>query len=119
ASTSLAPGQSAVFTASYTTTQADLDHGSVSDQATATATPPNGPGLSNTSSVVTVTATEAAALTLTKSADPEVVDSVGDEIDYTFTVRNTGNVTLRSLAIDEVSFSGSGALSSVSCPSGS
>jgi uncharacterized repeat protein (TIGR01451 family) len=117
-STTLAPGQSAVFTATYVTTQADLDHGSVSDQATATATPPTGPALSNSTGVVTVTAAENPALTLTKTAGPVTVDSVGDVIDYTFTVTNSGNVTLRNLAIDETAFSGSGSLSAIVCPSG-
>ncbi|MBQ3359062.1 MAG: DUF11 domain-containing protein [Microbacterium sp.] len=118
ATTSLAPGQSATFTAAYTTTQADLDHGSVSDQATATATPPTGPALSNSTGIVTVTATQNGALTLTKSASPATVDSVGDEIDYTFAVVNTGNVTLRGLSIAETAFSGTGSLSAITCPTG-
>lgn len=118
ASTTLVAGQSATFTATYVTTQADLDHGSISDQGTASATPPTGPALSNSSSVVTVTANQTPSLTLVKTADPEVVDSVGDEVEYTFTVTNSGNVTLRNLAIDEQSFSGSGALSAISCPTG-
>ncbi|WP_217181075.1 DUF11 domain-containing protein [Streptomyces sp. AC495_CC817] len=116
ASTSLAPGQSAIFTATYTVTQADLDHGSVSDQATATATPPTGPALSNSTGIVTVTAAQNAALSLVKKAAPETVDSVGDVIDYTFTVTNTGTVTLRSLSIAETAFSGSGSLSAIVCP---
>ncbi|WP_240658638.1 DUF11 domain-containing protein [Microbacterium sp. CPCC 204701] len=119
ASVSLQPGQSAVFTATYETTQADLDHGSLSDQATATAEPPSGPALRNSSDVVAVTALQQGALTLTKTAGPTSVDSVGDVISYTFTVRNTGNVTLRNLAINETAFSGSGALSAITCPSGS
>ena len=41
--TTLAPGQSATFTATYTLTQADLDNGSVNDSATASGTPPTGP----------------------------------------------------------------------------
>ena len=41
--TSLVPGQSATFTATYTITQADLDNGRVDDSATATGTPPTGP----------------------------------------------------------------------------
>ncbi|WP_447912073.1 DUF7507 domain-containing protein [Microbacterium phyllosphaerae] len=116
ASTTLAAGQSAIFTATYVTTQADLDHGSVSDQATATATPPTGPALSNSTGVVTVTAAQSGALTLSKTAQPGTVDSVGDVIDYRFTVTNSGNVTLQTLAIDETSFSGSGSLSAISCP---
>jgi uncharacterized repeat protein (TIGR01451 family) len=118
ASTTLVPGQSATFTASYTTTQADLDHGSVSDQATATATPPTGPNLVNSTGTVTVTATQNGALTLDKKAAPATVDSVGDVIDYTFTLTNEGNVTLRSPGVTETDFSGSGSLSSIVCPSG-
>ncbi|GAA1236329.1 hypothetical protein GCM10009588_12480 [Microbacterium phyllosphaerae] len=116
ASTTLAAGQSAVFTATYVTTQADLDHGSVSDQATATGTPPTGPALSNSTGVVKVTAAQNGALTLSKTAEQATVDSVGDVIDYIFAVTNSGNVTLRSLAIDETGFSGSGSLSAISCP---
>ena len=118
ASTTLLAGQSATFTATYTTTQADLDHGSVSDQATATATPPTGPNLSNSTGVVTVTAAQNGALTLNKTALPGTVDSVGDVIDYTFEVTNAGNVTLRTLSIVETDFTGSGSLSSITCPSG-
>ncbi|WP_223627232.1 DUF11 domain-containing protein [Microbacterium sp. EST19A] len=116
ASTALAPGQSAIFTAAYTVTQADLDHGSVSDQATASASPPTGPALSNSTDVVTVTATQSGALTMSKTAEPGTVDSVGDVIDYTFTVTNAGNVTLRSLSIAETAFTGSGSMSAVECP---
>lgn len=115
-STTLAPGQSAIFTATYITTQEDLDHGAVSDQATATATPPTGPALSNSTGVVTVTASQTRALTLLKTATPGTVDSVGDVIDYTFAVTNTGNVTLRDLTIHDTDFSGSGSLSAISCP---
>ncbi|WP_460572916.1 beta strand repeat-containing protein [Humibacter soli] len=114
--TTLAPGQSATFTATYVTTQDDLDHGSIADQATAAATPPTGPALSNSTGVVTVTATQNAALTLSKSATPDTVKAVGDNVDYTFAVTNSGNVTLTGLGIDEKSFSGSGSLSTITCP---
>ncbi|NUU07252.1 LPXTG cell wall anchor domain-containing protein [Leifsonia sp. C5G2] len=114
--TSLAPGQVATFTATYLTTQADLDHGGISDQATATADPPTGPGLSNSSGVVTVAAQQTGALALVKSASPGTVDAVGDVVDYTFRVTNTGNVTLHGIGIDELSFGGSGSLSAISCP---
>ncbi|MBN9173713.1 MAG: DUF11 domain-containing protein, partial [Microbacterium sp.] len=117
--TTLAPGQAATFTATYVATQADLDHGRISDQATATANPPSGPGLSNSSGVVTVSAVQSGALTLVKAADPGTVDSVGETVNYTFQVANSGNVTLRNVDIVEGTFTGSGALSAITCPSGS
>ena len=42
-STSLLPGETAVFTAPYTVTQADIDHGSIVDSATTEATTPWAP----------------------------------------------------------------------------
>ena len=57
ATTSLVPGQEAVFTATYVVTQADVDHGSVVDHATATGTTPSGGTVSEISNTVTVTAT--------------------------------------------------------------
>ena len=43
--TTLAPGQAVTCTATYTVTQADIDHGTVDDTATATGTPPSGPAV--------------------------------------------------------------------------
>ena len=68
--TSLAPGQSATFVATYTVTQADLTNGSVSDSATASGSPPSGPGVTSspsTASVSTTAATSGGSVTLKKS----------------------------------------------------
>jgi len=65
-----------------------------------------------------VTAIALPGLGLDKSADPTSVDSVGDVVDYTFAVTNTGNVTLTGVGIDEQAFSGSGTPSAIDCPSG-
>ena len=89
ADTSLAVGASITCTASYVVTQADLDAGSVTNTATAT----NGTVVSNPDSE-TVTAAQAPALTLVKTATPGSYDSVGDVISYSYLVTNNGNVTL-------------------------
>jgi uncharacterized repeat protein (TIGR01451 family) len=116
ATTTLQPGQSATFTASYAVNQADLDHGKITDTGTVTGTPPTGGSLTNTSAPVTVTATQQRALTLQKSASPGTVSAVGDQVSYSFLVTNTGNVTMDGIAIKETRFSGTGLLSAISCP---
>lgn len=113
---SLAAGAAEDCTATYTVTQADLDNGSISDSATASGTPVSGSPLVSAPSTATVTATQTPALTLTKSATPTSVSDAGDEVTYSFLVSNTGNVSVSGLAIDEDSFSGTGSLSNVTCP---
>jgi uncharacterized repeat protein (TIGR01451 family) len=89
----LAPGDHITFTATYTITQADLDAGSVTNIA-------QGFGYFDDEIVEsneddeTVTAEQAPALTLVKTAAPVFYDSVGDVITYTYTLTNSGNVTL-------------------------
>lgn len=90
---SLAPGAFITCSASYTVTQADLDAGSVTNIAAGHAmfgiTQVN-----SNSDTETVTAVQSPALSLTKVATPETYDSVGDVINYSYLVKNTGNVTL-------------------------
>ncbi len=99
-STSLAPGQVATFTATYIVTQADLDHGSIHDSATATGTPPTGPSVTSPPATATVTATQSPALSIVKSASPASVSAVGQTVTYTFAVTNTGNVDLTGVQVD-------------------
>jgi uncharacterized repeat protein (TIGR01451 family) len=116
ATTTLQPGQSATFTATYPVNQADLDHGTITDTGTVTGTPPTGGTLTNTSAPVTVNATQQRALTLQKSASPGTVSAVGDQVTYSYLVTNSGNVTIEGIAVAESQFSGTGTLSAVSCP---
>ena len=111
--TTLAPGISTTCTATYTTTQADLDNGSIADSATATGTPPSGtpyttpiPGTAN------VTASQTPGLTIAKTANPTTVSAVGNVVTYTFTVKNTGNVDLTGIVVNDTQNSPAGSLTS-------
>ncbi|MGO8875222.1 MAG: hypothetical protein ACLQNG_05575 [Acidimicrobiales bacterium] len=117
ATTSLAPGQVATFTATYTITQADLDNGSVSDTATATGEPPgcvsSSCATSSAGSTATVTLTQSPALTVVKSVTSSgPYDTVGETISYRFTVTNSGNVTLGHVGVLDVQAAPAGALTS-------
>jgi uncharacterized repeat protein (TIGR01451 family) len=116
ASTSLQPGQVATFTATYTTTQADVDHGVLRDQATSSGLPPTGGMLEGTSAVVTVTAEQDPSLDLQKTSIPGQVDAAGQEVTYSFLVSNDGNVTIDGIDVIETVFTGTGVLGPVDCP---
>ena len=105
------PGQEATFTGTYVVTQADINHGSIVDHATAQGTPPAGGTTSATSNTVTVTATQSASLTIAKSATPTTVTAAGQPVNYTFTVVNNGNVTLTSVGVTDVPTSPAGGVS--------
>ena len=114
--TALAAGASETCTASYQVTQADINAGSVTNTATATGTPPDGTPVTSPPSTATVTATPAPALTIVKSATPTTVATVGQTVTYHFLVTNTGNVTLNPVVVNDTKFSGTGTLSTISCP---
>jgi uncharacterized repeat protein (TIGR01451 family) len=115
----LAPGGSVTCTAApYALNQADVDRGHVHNTATATGTPPTGPGVTDTDATTTPLLA-APGIDLAKHAgkltdvDRNGVAGRGDTIDYTFVVRNTGNVTLDSVAVSDPK------VGPVGCPAGS
>ena len=121
ASATLAPGATQVFTAVYTLAQADMNSAAgitngVSNTATASGLQPGGATTTTAPSTAKTTIPEASSLALTKAAGaPSValgtvstLTDGGDKITYTYTVRNTGNVTLTNVAPTDVgpSFNG-------------
>ena len=112
---SLAPGDSTSCSAVYTLSQADVDAGSVSNTATATGTDPSGTVVDDTDGTTT-TIPAAPAIDLVKTASaidltvagPNDRADAGDQITYSFSIENTGNVTLDTVELDDalVSFSG-------------
>ena len=114
ASLAVGASDSSTFSATYTITQADIDAGDVSNTATVTADSPSGTDdVTDTSSATgtgdsaTVTPlTRAPAITVTKSvahtdSDSDGAVSLGDTLTYTITAENTGNVTLKGVAVEE------------------
>ena len=109
--TVLAPGEQTVCTGFDTVTQADIDAGVVTNVATATGMPSAGTALPSVTATLSIEAQQSRALSLTKVASQAAFDTVGDVIDYTYTLTNDGNVTLRdplSVSYDRIA--------SVSCP---
>ncbi|MFV0257111.1 MAG: DUF5979 domain-containing protein, partial [Acidimicrobiales bacterium] len=100
----LAAGATDTCTADYTLTQADVDAGSVHNAALATGTPPVGPDVTDPGEVTTPLPTNP-ALGLDKRGNLDLGDdgvaTPGDVITYTFTVTNTGNVTLTNVVVTD------------------
>lgn len=116
ANSTLAPGESTIGTATYTVTQQDMDNGGITNVATATGTPPGfdpeDPNFPDEPPVSPPSEEEVPALydpaiDLTKEANIDEFAAVGQEIEYTFTVENTGNVTLTYVMVDDETFKAS------------
>jgi LPXTG-motif cell wall-anchored protein len=114
----LAPGETTTATATYVTTQADVDAGRVTNTATGSGTPPVGPPTETPTSPTDVPIPPAPGLTVVKSASATDAASfkVGEEITYSFVLTNTGNTTLTDVTVIEGQFSGTGTLSEITYP---
>jgi uncharacterized repeat protein (TIGR01451 family) len=106
--TSLAPGASTTCTADAThvVTQADVDAGVVSNTASADGTNSLGDPVTSNGSSTDTALDQISGLTLTKRGQPTDVNGdgligVGDTIAWTFTVTNSGLVTLTNVAVTD------------------
>ncbi len=97
----LAPGATLTCTAEHTVTQADIDNGEVTNTATTSATAPGGTGVNATSNTIRITVDRVPALSIAKSSDRTSTDAAGQIINYSFNVRNTGNVTLTDATVSD------------------
>ena len=102
---SLAPGQSVTCTASHTVTQADLDAGQIVNTASAS----NGV-VTSPPDTVTVPAVQKPLLSVVKSS-PTTSLSTPQTVNYTYLVKNTGNVTVTGIALVDDNVGGG-----VTCP---
>ncbi|WP_281987005.1 PKD-like domain-containing protein [Aquimarina aggregata] len=115
----LLPGETVAAVASHTITQNDLNIGSVSNTASVMAQDPNGTNVSDLSDDpndntdtdsngngnpddITITSTpQFALLEVTKSLNETMYSNIGDVLEYTFEITNTGNVTVFDIALDD------------------
>jgi uncharacterized repeat protein (TIGR01451 family) len=112
--TMLAPQGTETCSATYVTTQGDLNVGSINNTGTATGTPPTGPVVTAQSSV-TIPAIQSPTIALVKSATQTSYSGVGQTINYNYLITNTGNVTLSAIGVTDA-HSG---LTGLSCPDAS
>ncbi|WP_055736091.1 MULTISPECIES: DUF7507 domain-containing protein [Bacillaceae] len=99
-SITLEPGSVLVAEATYTITQADVDRGEVYNEATVKGESNLGERVIDTDEV-TIYEDPNGSITLTKASDKETISQAADEVIYTFTVENTGNVTLTDVSVDD------------------
>jgi uncharacterized repeat protein (TIGR01451 family)/gliding motility-associated-like protein len=115
-----------IYTASYAITQEDIDAGIVTNQALANGTGPLGGGVSDesddpsdptsnddpTNTVIPQNPSMAIEKISSLELGADGIATVGDIITYTYTISNTGNVTLFDVSVteDALDFTGTGTL---------
>ncbi|MGO1543843.1 MAG: DUF7507 domain-containing protein [Gulosibacter sp.] len=111
----LAPGESVTGTATYSVTNADRDAGSIVNLADTQGTPPNAfdpanpdgegipqePVTDDAPALVTLEQTAAIQLIKTGALENDDTAVVGDIVNYTFTITNTGTVSLADVQVTD------------------
>lgn len=101
--TELAAGETATAHVSYTVTQSDIDRGRVTNTVQANGTGVGGSAVTSGRSSATTSIEASDSITVSKAVDrteiPPSSAVPGTVLSYTFTVRNTGMRTLKSVSI--------------------
>jgi uncharacterized repeat protein (TIGR01451 family) len=97
----LMPGQTLTCSATHVVTQADLDRNTITNIGSVSGISPTGSTITANSAAVVVPVMPHASLSLVKSTEATAFRKVGDQITYTITATNTGNVTLINVAISD------------------
>ncbi|MFJ5927094.1 hypothetical protein ACIQF6_31345 [Kitasatospora sp. NPDC092948] len=101
AATSLNPGESTTCHGTYVVTAADVTAGHVTNSAHAEGTDPQGQTVTSPPAEVTVPVVGEALLTIEKAADSAGPFHVGDTVNYTYTVTNTGTAAVNALTVTD------------------
>ncbi|MBL1407709.1 DUF7507 domain-containing protein, partial [Sphingobacterium faecale] len=105
---SLLPGKTRVFKATYSVTQADINRGSITNRAGVTAKTPEGNitgavrGMVVADDEVIISICQTGKVAITKTVNKAEVSKVGEELTYTITVTNTGNIDLEEVTVEDV-----------------
>lgn len=97
--TTLAPNEVLVCEASYSVVQADIDAGEFTNLASVVGTAPDSTVVDDEDDATAPGPVAGPSLTLIKQADTDGPVSVNEEIGYTITVTNNGNVTLTDVDV--------------------
>ena len=103
-----AGASSSVITGTYTITQTDLDAGTVTNSALATAQDPDGNDVTDISGTdidnddpTDTSVTQTSAIALVKTGIISGTGTLGDVITYIFTIENTGTTTLTNIVVTD------------------
>lgn len=118
--TLLVPGQLLECSAKYPVTQADVDAGKITSEIAASGTAPDGSGIKSGAGMATSRSLQSAVLSVKQTAevrDGGAVDrfKAGEQVTYSFAVKNLGTVTAHAVEMEGTEFTGSGALGNLEC----
>ncbi len=97
----LAPQATLTCSATYQTTQTDVDTGSVTNLATVSIPNPLGGAALTDTDTVTVGGTRTSELVVTKMASDDTDVVAGQMVTYTYVVTNNGNTTLTNVTLSD------------------